>query len=97
VRISIASYADGYSSLLVTDMRPLQWPSLAIDALDSIRTSLEKLNPKVSADVEARAALREISDEINGLARMIDEMLDVESSRRAQPQRQRSPAPIPAR
>jgi len=78
VRISIASYADGYSSLLVTDMRPLQWPSLAIDALDSIRTSLEKLNPKVSADVEAREALREISDEINGLARMIDEMLDVE-------------------
>jgi PAS domain S-box-containing protein len=77
-RISIASYADGYSTLLVTDLRPLQWPSLAIDALDSIRTSLEKLNPKVSADAEARAALREISDEINGLARMIDEMLDVE-------------------
>jgi PAS domain S-box-containing protein len=77
VRISVASFADGYATLLITDLRPLQWPALAIDALDSIRTSLEKLNPKASGDGEAREALREISDEINGLARMIDEMLDV--------------------
>ena len=78
VRISVASFADGYASVLVTDLRPLQWPSLALDALDSIRTSLEKLNAKVSGDPEAREAQREISAEINGLARMIDEMIDVE-------------------
>jgi PAS domain S-box-containing protein len=77
-RVSIASFADGYATMLVTDLRPLQWPSLALDALDSIRTSLEKLNGRVPADGEAREALREISDEINGIARMIDEMLDVE-------------------
>jgi PAS domain S-box-containing protein len=77
-RISIASFADGYATMLVADLRPLQWPSLALDALDSIRTSLEKLNGRVPADGEVREALREISDEINGLARMIDEMLDVE-------------------
>jgi signal transduction histidine kinase len=77
-RVSIASFADGYATMLVTDLRPLQWPSLALDALDSIRTSLEKLNGRVPADGEVREALREISDEINGLARMIDEMLDVE-------------------
>jgi PAS domain-containing protein len=78
VRISFASFADGYATVLVTDLRPLQWPSLALDALDSIRTSLEKLNAKVSGDAEAREAQREISAEINGLARMIDEMIDVE-------------------
>jgi PAS domain S-box-containing protein len=78
VRISVASFADGYASVLVTDLRPLQWPSLALDALDSIRTSLEKLNAKVPGDAEAREAQREISAEINGLARMIDEMIDVE-------------------
>jgi PAS domain-containing protein len=78
VRISIASFTDGYATLLVTDLRPLQWPSLALDALDAIRTSLEKLNAKVSGDAEGRDALREISEEINGLARMIDEMIDVE-------------------
>ena len=79
VRISIASFADGYATVLVTDMRPVQWPSLAVDALDSIRTSLEKLNRDLAGDSSARGALRDISEEINGLARMIDEMLDVEA------------------
>jgi PAS domain S-box-containing protein len=78
VRISVASFTDGYATILVTDLRPLQWPSLALDALDAIRTSLEKLNAKVSGDAQGREALREISGEINGLARMIDEMIDVE-------------------
>jgi PAS domain S-box-containing protein len=79
VRISVASFADGYATVLVTDMRPMQWPTLAIDALDSIRGSLEKLNHSLAADSAARGALRNISEEINGLARMIDEMLDVEA------------------
>ena len=51
---------------------------LAVDALDSIRTSVEKLNHGLAATPEAKAALQNISEEINGLARMIDEMLDVE-------------------
>jgi PAS domain S-box-containing protein len=78
VRISVASFTDGYATLLATDLRPLQWPSLALDALEAIRTSLEKLSAKVSGDAQGREALREISGEINGLARMIDEMIDVE-------------------
>ena len=81
VRISIASFADGYATVLVTDMRPMQWPSLAVDSLDSIRTSVEKLNHNLAGDGPAREALRDISEEVNGLARMIDEMLDVESMR----------------
>jgi len=81
VRLSLATYSDGYATLLVTDLRPLQWPSLTVDALDSIRDSLEKLNQgAVGRDATARAALDRISEEINGLARMIDEMLDVEGS-----------------
>jgi len=78
-RLSIASFADGYATLLVSDLRPMQWPRLAVDALDSIRNSLESLNRSLAADPAARDALRDISVEINGLARMIDEMLDVES------------------
>jgi PAS domain S-box-containing protein len=80
VRLSLASFADGYASLLVTDLRPLQWPSMAVDALDSIRSSLEKLNHNLAGDAPGRDALRAISEEINGLARMIDEMIDVEGS-----------------
>ena len=79
VQFSVASFADGYATLLVTDMRPMQWPSLAVDALESIRDSVEKLNQRLNGDAAARDALREISEEINGLARMIDEMLDIES------------------
>lgn len=79
VQFSVASFADGYATVLVTDQRPMQWPSLAVDALDSIRNSLEKLNHSLAGDGSAREALRNISEEINGLARMIDEMLDVES------------------
>lgn len=78
VKLSLATYTDGYITLLVTDLRPMQWPSLTMDALDAIRDSLEKLNRKVAPDPAARDALRDISEEINGLARMIDEMLDVE-------------------
>jgi PAS domain S-box-containing protein len=79
VRLSVASLADNYTTLLVTDMRPMQWPSLAVDALDSIRNSVEKLNRGLAGDSKARDALQNISEEINGLARMIDEMLDVEA------------------
>ena len=79
VRASVASFADGYATILVTDMRPMQWPTLAVDALDSIRSSVERLNHDLAADGGARDALRNISEEINGLARMIDEMLDVEA------------------
>jgi len=79
-RLSLASFADGYASLLVTDLRPLQWPSMAVDALDSIRSALEKLSPGLAGDAPGRDALRAISEEINGLARMIDEMIDVEGS-----------------
>jgi PAS domain S-box-containing protein len=79
VRLSLASLADGYPTLLITDLRPLQWPALAVDALDSIRNSVERLNRALNGDSGARDALQNISEEINGLARMIDEMLDVEA------------------
>lgn len=78
-RLSLASFADGYATILVTDLRPLQWPVLAVEALDSIRDSLERLNRSLAPDTAATEPLRNISEQINGLARMIDEMLDVEA------------------
>jgi len=84
VRISIASFADGYATLLVTDLRPMQWPTLAVDALDSIRNSLDRLNRDLPPDTRAQESLRSISEQLNGLARMIDEMLDVEQPKAAE-------------
>lgn len=84
VRLSLATYADGYATVLVTDLRPMQWPSITVDALDMIRDSLEKLNQTGAArDAAGREALGRISEEVNGLARMIDEMLDVGGGRPA--------------
>ena len=79
VRFSIVSFADGYATVLVTDMRPMQWPSVTLDALDSIRSSLEKLDGSLQADSPARGPLREIGEQIKALAEMIDEMVDVET------------------
>jgi PAS domain-containing protein len=76
-RFSLASFADGYASLLVTDLRPQQWPATAVDALESIRGSIERLEPRLAGDAAGRDALRSIGEQISGLARMIDQMRDV--------------------
>ena len=68
VQMEVASFADGYATLLVTDLRPNQWPSFARDALQSIRAALEKLD---------QPAARQIRAEVDRLAPMIDEMKDV--------------------
>ena len=83
VRIALASFADGYATVLISDLRPMQWPALAVDALESIRNSVAKLNHPLAADAAARDSLRDISEEINGLAKMIDQMLDVEGGDRS--------------
>ena len=72
VQIEVASFADGYATLLVTDLRPGQWPSFAREALQSICASLEKLE---------QPAAREIRAEVERLAGMIDEMKDVNPGR----------------
>jgi PAS domain S-box-containing protein len=79
VRFSIVSFADGYATVLVTDLRPMKWPSVALDALESIRGSLEKLDRAVDTGSAARGTLRDIAEQVNALARMIDEMVDVEA------------------
>jgi PAS domain S-box-containing protein len=72
-RLSVAAF-DGYASLLVTDLRPLEWAGLAVEALDSIRNSLEQLNDQLRVDPPARQALDNISEQINGLAQLIDSL-----------------------
>jgi PAS domain S-box-containing protein len=71
-RLSMADH-DAYSSILVTDLRPLEWAGLAVDALDSIRSSVEKLNAQL-LEPDARQALDNIAEQINGLAQLIDSL-----------------------
>ena len=76
-----ASFADGYSTLLVTDMRPWQWPTITIDALDLIRAAVDGLNRSPGLEPEAREALGSIGEQLNELGRLIDEMIDVQGPR----------------
>lgn len=78
VVLSHASFADGYTTVLVSDLRPAQWPELTVEALDSIRGAVEKLNRSPGLDPEARSALESIGEQMDGLARMLDEMNDVQ-------------------
>ena len=78
VALSHASFADGYSTLLVTDLRPWQWPSLTMNVLDLMRASLDQLNRSAGLEQEEREALGSLGEQINGLARLIDQMIDVQ-------------------
>lgn len=78
VALSHASFADGYTTVLVSDLRPSQWPNLTINVLGLIRAAVEQLNSSSGLDSDAREALSTIGAQINDLARLIDEMIDVQ-------------------
>ena len=78
VALAHVSFADGYSTLLVTDLRPWQWPSLTMNVLDLMRASLDQLNRSAGLEQEEREALGSLGEQINGLARLIDQMIDVQ-------------------
>ena len=66
-RLSMAAF-DGYASMLVTDLRPLEWKAFAAATLKSIRDSLQKLNAQSAGE----QALGDISEQLDGLAQLID-------------------------
>ena len=78
VALGHASFSDGYSTLLITDLRPWQWPTLTLNVLDLMRASLDQLNRSAGLEPEERGALGSLGEQINGLARLIDEMIDVQ-------------------
>jgi len=83
VVLSHATQTDGYTTFLASDQRPAQWPDVTLDALDSIRLSVDQLNRSPGLEPQAREALGSIGEQIIGLSRMIDEMKDVQSPKRA--------------
>jgi PAS domain S-box-containing protein len=70
-RVSMASH-DGYATILVTDLRPLEWKGFAAATLKSIRDSLERLNAQHGSEPQAREALDNINEQITGFAQLID-------------------------
>jgi PAS domain S-box-containing protein len=71
VRLSVAA-RDGYASILVTELKPLEWTGFAASALRSMRDSLDELD---GSDGDARArqeALENLREQLNALTQLID-------------------------
>lgn len=66
-RLTVAAL-DGYASILITDLRPVEWKSFAAATLKSLRDSLEKL----AAEPDKPQAIKNISEQINDLSQLID-------------------------
>jgi PAS domain S-box-containing protein len=67
VRLSMAAL-DGYASILVTELKPLEWTRFAAGALQSMRDSLGKLDDPQARE-QAVAGLRE---QLDALVQLID-------------------------
>lgn len=68
VRLSMAAF-DGYASILVTELKPLEWTRFAAGALQSMRDSLDRLDGESQAP---RDALDNLREQVNALAQLID-------------------------
>lgn len=75
VMLSLATLTDGYTTLLVTDLRPLKWPEVVVDALDSIGRSVETL--RLGSRSDAQETLDSIGEQLKGLAGLLEEIRDV--------------------
>ena len=76
VRLSLTSFGDGYASILVTELTMPQRLDEVEHALNAIRDALEVLNRVCAGDEGGRQAVKAIGAEINGLARLADELRD---------------------
>jgi hypothetical protein len=76
VRLSLTSFGDGYASILVTELTMPQRLDEVEHSLNAIRDALEVLNRVCAADDAGRQAVKAIGAEVNGLARLADELRD---------------------
>ena len=76
VRLSLTSFGDGYASILVTELSMTQRLDEVEHSLNAIRDAVEVLNRVSAGDEAGRQALKAIGAEINGLARLADELRD---------------------
>ncbi|HET7362647.1 MAG TPA: PAS domain-containing protein [Burkholderiales bacterium] len=72
-RLSMAAF-DGYASVLITDLKAVEWTSFAAAALESMRGSLEKFGADLGSEPAAQQAIADISEQINALAQLIDRL-----------------------
>jgi PAS domain-containing protein len=95
VRVALASFADGYLTLLITDLGPVHRLQEAGEALGAIREALAALGQAPGLDSAARKAMDAIAQEVKRLSGLLDAVFDATPAAAvaAQPTSE-SPAPV---
>ena len=94
-RISLAAFADGYLTLLVTDLGPVNRLHEAGDALTRIRESLEALHRAPGLDAAARKAIEAIDPEVKRLSMLLDAVFEATPAASVVAQEnEESPSPV---
>jgi hypothetical protein len=75
-RIELAAFADGYLTLLITDLGPLHRLHEAGDSLTTIREALAALERAPALDAAARQAVEAIGPEVKRLSALLDAVFD---------------------
>jgi PAS domain-containing protein len=75
-RVDLASFADGYLTLLITDLGPINRLHEAGEALNTIREALEALGKAPSLDEAARKAVGAMAPEVQRLSKLLDVVFD---------------------
>ena len=93
-RISLAAFADGYLTLLITDLGPLHKLSAACDQLGAARSALEALGHAPGLDATGRKAAETIGADLARICASLDQLLESTAvAAHAQPSKE-SPSPV---
>ena len=95
MRVALASFADGYLTLLLTDLEPLHRLGDAADSLASIREALGSLGRMEGMDAAARKSVDAIGADVKRLAVLLESMIETTPTSDAAPQESKaSPSPV---
>jgi hypothetical protein len=93
-RIALAAFADGYLTLLITDLGPLHKLTAACDELGAARSALEALGHAPGLDANGRKAAETIGADLARICASLDTLLEhTAAASRAQPSKE-SPSPV---
>jgi PAS domain-containing protein len=94
-RIGLAAFADGYLTLLITDLGPARRLSEAGDALGTIREALEALGRAPGLDATARKAVDAMAPEVKRLSGLLDAVFEATPAAAVMAQESKaSPSPV---
>jgi PAS domain-containing protein len=94
-RVDLASFSDGYLTLLITDLGPVNRLHEAGEALGAIREALQALHRAPALDAGSRKAVESMGPELKRLSALLDAVFDATPAASVVSQeRDESPSPL---